>query len=637
MQEAANAKLREEVAFLTKNFKGASAAIIDFAKAAEKHQKEIMKTFIDKDKDVDVKKEITKQDRLKLKAAQQATIKQQIHEKGRLDIAEQITKNMRERLDLSRRNVQERIQMHGEEVRHNLKMRSLYRDQRETYEKVIGMITSQSRSRIIGGGVSGVYQTIMKGADISRMKKELAIDEAKAKWLNTPSKNPLGQAPDPDEIKRLNEKIARNQSIIDDAKKSMGSMGRLSENSKMSSAFESITAWAGRNKAGIIISAASIGLLFMTFKKLLSVSPMLQKMIEVMNLAFNLVLRPFGDFIGFILRPIAMQMLQIVMPFFKAAYPFLMSLGSAMGEKFAKGDILGGLGLMFEAIKPSDVLAWIFGTITGDESLTEDNTGGMVGATGAVIGGGAIVGTVGGSLLAMRATRYGLGKLGLGGGGASSNKPGWTGSNQSSRNAMGSGNNASTGKTGRGSNIFKNISSGLNNRLAQAAGAKLAAKGAIIAASKAMLAFKLSNPIGWALLGWEGVTSAIKHFDPALYQQMRESTEFLGIGREFIGLGENSLAEHGVMANDWLQHQIYGEDVGLNEDGSNPETNVEMGNTINPGYGLSNPIMPDYQTPNQKTIQITFNIDKVEKGVDVNMIALQVKSILETNDRFVTN
>ena len=62
--------------------------------------------------------------------------------------------------------------------------------------------------------------------------------------------------------------------------------------------------------------------------------------------------------------------------------------------------------------------------------------------------------------------------------------------------------------------------------------------------------------------------------------------------------------------------------------------------------GLDTPLYPNIigtgfngiatQTENGGT-NITFNIDKVEKGVDVNMIALQVKAILETNDRYVTS
>jgi len=395
--------------------------------------------------------------------------------------------------------------------------------------------------------------------------------------------------------------------------------------------FESITDWASRNKAGIIISAASIGLLFMTFKKLLSVSPMLQKMIEIMNLAFNLVLRPFRDFIVFILRPIAMMMLTSVMPFFKAAYPFLMKLGGAMGDEFAKfvktGNpihILQGLGLMFEAISPSDVLAWVFGAATGDTSLTEDNTGGMVGAVGAGIGGGAVLGTAGAFYGGYRATKWGVGKI-FGNIGGGTGESGWQGKDKTSKNPMG----GNDGKTGKGKNIFKNIKGGVATALSKAAAAKhalLTAKAAIQASSKAMLAFKISNPIGWAMLGWDGVTTAIKHFDPELYQQMRNSTEFMGIGREFIGLGEQSSGEMLYGGYEWAKNGL-----GIGNSISDPNATFPDNGLNQSGFsGIST------QTANGGT-HITFNIDKVEKGVDVNMIALQVKAILETNDRFVTN
>jgi hypothetical protein len=110
---------------------------------------------------------------------------------------------------------------------------------------------------------------------------------------------------------------------------------------------------------------------------------MLQKMLELMSLSFNLILRPFGDFIGFILMPIAIAMLATVMPFFKEAYKFLIKLGAGMGAKFVKGDILGGLGLMFEAISPFDVLRWIFGD-------REGNTEGGIGTVGAVLSAGVL-------------------------------------------------------------------------------------------------------------------------------------------------------------------------------------------------------------------------------------------------------
>ena len=502
----------------------------------------------------------------------------------------------------------EKEKVHGENVRYNLRMRALYRDQGQSFSNVMNMMTGSKMGGSFRGaamgGVGQIFGAVSKGSGILADTKLLKDAQEEYNIFKATSK--YGDPKYADEDRKLSERVDRLTEILKQTRDRMGIFqgimgGEGAEGSAISKRLEPLVEWAKKHKTGIILSAASIGLMFITFKKLLSVSPMLQKMLEIMGLAFNLVLRPFGDFIGFILRPIAMMMLTSVMPFFKAAYPFLMTLGSAMGEKFAKGDILGGLGLMFEAITPMDVLAWIFGD-------REDNIEGAIGAGGAVIGGSAIATGVIGSVAAIKTGQYMFNKI--------------TGNSGNSK--IGGTYNQAVNQGKKGGNIF----SGAGQKILSALGKGVGAKGAVMAAARAMTAFKLSNPIGWALLGWEGVTSAIKHFSPETYQQMRDSTEFMGVGREFIGLGENSLAEHGVAANNWLQHQLYGEDIGM---GQVPTPEDGLG--VNPNYN------PQYREPsiwdtNQRKlpIQITFNIDKVEKGVDVNMIALQVKAILETSN-----
>ena len=187
------------------------------------------------------------------------------------------------------------------------------------------------------------------------------------------------------------------------------------------------------------------------------------------------------------------------------------------------------------------------------------------------------------------------------------------------------------GRAGKGTNFF----GAAGNKILSALGKGVAAKGAMMAAARAMTAFKLTNPIGWAFLGWEGITSAIKHFSPETYQGMRDATEFMGIGREFIGLGEKSLFEHGLGVADWLSGSN-NEELGVAQPdliGSYPNEHPYggMDGKITSQYTPVYPI-PDAQDRGKRPIQVIFNIDKVEKGVDVNMIALQVKAILETSN-----
>ena len=96
---------------------------------------------------------------------------------------------------------------------------------------------------------------------------------------------------------------------------------------------------------------------------------------------------------------------------------------------------------------------------------------------------------------------------------------------------------------------------------------------------------------------------------------MRESTEFMGMGREFVGLGEESSAEMLYGGYNWIK-----DSMGIN--------NSILGSGETSSF---NPTSSNGGRHNGGT-NITFNIAKVEKGVDVNMIALQVKAVLETSN-----
>jgi len=286
--------------------------------------------------------------------------------------------------DARNRNRLDEIRTQGENVRFNLKMRQLYKDQSESFSSVMKMMGGTTVKGLAFGGLEKGFNTLRLGSEILETNKNLqtAQEDVKAK-KNTINTGKVWEM----DMKKLTDRVDRLTEVLKEQREKLGVFGRWggegANDSKWARRLEPIISWAKKNKTGIIISAASIGLLIMSFKKLLSVSPMLQKMLEIMGLSFNLILRPFGDFIGFILRPIAMMMLSTVMPFFREAYPFLMTLGSAMGEKFAKGDILGGLGLMFEAISPFDVLKWLFGD-------REGNVEGGIGAVGAALGAGVL-------------------------------------------------------------------------------------------------------------------------------------------------------------------------------------------------------------------------------------------------------
>ena len=529
---------------------------------------------------------------------ERALIKQLNIEKETLDIKMKGLKEDREeqgrQKESRNRNRLDEIRTQGENVRHNLKMRQLYKDQGQSLSNVMNLMTGMSGRGAVMGGISTAFNTLSLGSNILETNKNLK--EAKEQKKNLEDNNDMfvNEQDYKEQLKQFTARVDRLTAILTEQREKLGMFGKFGgagiDDSKWAKRLEPIMTWAKKNKTGIIISAASIGLLFMTFKKLLSVSPMLQKMLEVIGLAFNLILRPFGDFIGFILRPLAMSFLTMVMPLFQKAYPLLMELGTTIGEALSNWKFGEAITAVLETFPPMKMIGAIGAKLGLGEVSDEDNDKADVLLAGGAIlgvGGGALAGTYG----TYRATKFGFNKIfGKGGTPSEDAKVG-----DKKQTKMDDYDDKGKKKTKIG-NIMKHLE--------KLAGAKLA----ITTASRAMMAFKLSNPIGWAMLGWEGVTSAIKHLDPEMYQSMRDSTEFMGMGREFIGLGENSLAEHGMMANDWLSTQ-----------GS-----LMNGNTGQGGGSIA-------------PININLNIDKVEKGVDVNMIALQVKAILETNDRYVTN
>ena len=500
--------------------------------------------------------------------------------------------------DSRARNRIEVERVHGENVRHNLKMRSLYKDQSESFGKVMSMMTGMTGKGAAIGGVSKLYNTLTLGSgvlDISGKLRLAKSELADYQEMDDGSEQSKGW------LKLFGDKVQRLTAVQAEMREKMGMFGGLGgkgdDDSKWARRLEPFIAFAKKNKDGIIISAVSIGMMFMVFKKLLSVSPMLQKMLEVMGLAFNLILRPFGDFLGFILRPIAMGFLTMVMPFFKTAYPMMMKLGTTIGDALANWDFGAAMTAVLDAFPPMQMINAIgekLGLLPTGSVSDEHMDAANVGLTGAALlaaGGGLLSAPY----IGYRATKFGIGKIGglfkgepssgTGGSGTNSGKTGSGG-----KQGFWTGNTKAAEGLSKKANLMKNL-------------------------SKVM---RMASPIGLALLGWEGITSTIKHFDPEMYQSMRDSTEFIGIGIEIIGLGEQSTFEDLWGGYNWVKD-------GLGINNSILDSGASISNNGSNFNGIATP------TANGGT-NITFNIDKVEKGVDVNMIALQVKAILETSN-----
>ena len=102
-------------------------------------------------------------------------------------------------------------------------------------------------------------------------------------------------------------------------------------------------------------------------KLFIGASPMLKSMLKLFQFGIMLVLRPIGDFIGFMLRPIMLMVLtKFILPFYQNALPMMQEMGTLVGETLvpyiekiflafgALGKIIWGLGEYIASLGSDD-------------------------------------------------------------------------------------------------------------------------------------------------------------------------------------------------------------------------------------------------------------------------------------------
>ena len=141
-----------------------------------------------------------------------------------------------------------------------------------------------------------------------------------------------------------------------------------------------------KHKMGMMIGAGSAGVIIGILKKALDASPMFQQIYKLLNFGIMMILRPIGDFFGFLMRPIMIMLLRkFIIPWYTKMYPQMMKWGNEIGTKLAgaltalmNGDIGGAFAQLWgevdwgaaiwdtiKAVVPifavSDFIAGIFG------------------------------------------------------------------------------------------------------------------------------------------------------------------------------------------------------------------------------------------------------------------------------------
>ena len=345
--------------------------------------------------------------------------------------------------------------------------------------------------------------------------------------------------------------LAAQQARTDEAKEKVdekrGGSGKLAEG------ISSMKAFAEKHKTGILIGAGSIGILLTVLKKAFDVSPMFQAIKKLLQFGFMLILRPIGDFFGFIMRPIMVMMLRkFIIPWYKDVYPVMKKLGTWIGNNLtpAAESAMGVGAALNEGFK--------------DVGLSDEQAGGATLATGAAVAGGGYVGLRKGGGLLSEKLKTKFGKTG-------SVTSDWEGKTGDEKNAEKKAVEEEKKKTNKEKvkEKMKDTKAKLKDasiRTQQMAKAtakvtSAAQKAAQVAAAKAaaMVTAKAASkfiPIaGQVLLAVDAAGSIMKKFAPEQHEGVRQGALSLGAmlgdtegtntehALDFFGFGKQSTAE----------------------------------------------------------------------------------------------
>lgn len=113
------------------------------------------------------------------------------------------------------------------------------------------------------------------------------------------------------------------------------------------------------------IAAGVTGILLLVKKivpAIINASPNLQAVVDIMNTMVTLILRPIGDFIGVVLRPIMIALLRnFIIPWYRINGAAAIQTGIKIGERYVD---------LFEKLSKGDILGFLF-TDVGGEDLSQ--------------------------------------------------------------------------------------------------------------------------------------------------------------------------------------------------------------------------------------------------------------------------
>jgi len=207
-------------------------------------------------------------------------------------------------------------------IKENIKLRASLKDSRTSMQMFTGALSR-------GFVVSKIFTDVVnksKGLASSYEEQKNEIDELTNKIANLDQLLQSGKGSQEEQQGWEKEKKEK-QGSLDTKQKEFSSQGKLGKG------LFSMGQFAKKHMGGILLGAGAAGTLLKVFKMALDVSPMFQQIKKLLNFGIMMILRPIGDFFGFLLRPIMVWMLRkLIIPFYQTYLPVAQQMGTDIGN-----------------------------------------------------------------------------------------------------------------------------------------------------------------------------------------------------------------------------------------------------------------------------------------------------------------
>ena len=327
-------------------------ALEDVIKATEKWNGVKIKGIALMIKEIADEKTKYDQEKTKRKLSNDSIKREREHNKTKIEskrIDEQLIK-LRHRLKMDLEDE------HGHQVRENIKLRNSM----DNFHSALNFVTS---SLTKGVGIGTVFGKLSIGAaNVTKAFNEIQRAKGKVSGASAVKgllQDQLDSSGSKNETKywqmqlQHQEKIVQQaQTALERAEKTQGAdMLQHNNIKKIARNLNKAGQYFEKHKTGILLGVGTAGVFIGIIKKALDVSPMFQAMMKLFKTTVTFILRPIGDFFGFLLKPILLLLLRnFVLPWFRHVFPVMRELGTKFGKvgadvigKLSKGDIIGAL------------------------------------------------------------------------------------------------------------------------------------------------------------------------------------------------------------------------------------------------------------------------------------------------------